>query len=332
MDEPGAGSAAPFSPNPDLAWSPPQSILQQVQADLKEMKGFLAHWLKHQGPPAWLSRHDGLASLYRRLVDQGVASQILQPWLAQVREVIADADQASDTAKDVALRLLMQTFDVVNPWQRLEQSVPHRWTFLGPTGVGKTATIAKLAVHCTLVRKKKVGLISLDDLRLGARGQLAAYSKLIGIPFASINGRQELLDTLIKLSDRELIFIDTPGQSPATPALLKLFGDIPHLEHHLVLSAAFGESNLAAAIAGFSRIPLSSLIITKVDEGHDFSGLFNQLCRRHLPVSYLTTGQRIPEDIEPASRQRLVALLLAPHQFIRHTTGAGETYEQAIGA
>lgn len=332
MDEPDAGDGGSFSPDSHLDWPYPRSLLQQLQAELKEMKGFLAQWLKHQGPPAWLSHYDGLASLYQRLVAQGVSCQVLQPWLAEVREVIAAACQNPDTARDTALRLLMQTLEVVNPWQCERKNLPRRWTFLGPTGVGKTTTIVKLAVQCTLIRRKTVALISLDDLRLGAQDQLAAYSKLIGIPFASVKGRQELLDTLTKMRDRELIFIDTPGQSPTSPSTLTLFRDISDLEHHLVLSAAFGESHLAAAIAGFSQIPLTSLVITKVDEAHDFSGLFNQLCRSRLPVSYLTDGQRIPEDIEAASHQRLVTLLLAPHQRNRYTAAAGGTYEQAIGA
>lgn len=327
-DQPHADNAGSCSPDSH----PSLSLLHQLQKELKEMKGFLAQWLKHQGPPAWLSQHESLASLYRRLVDQGLASQIIQPWLAGVREVVADVHQSPDMVRSAALRLLMQTFDIVNPWQLLEKTGPRRWTFLGPAGVGKTTTIAKLAVHCTLIRKQKVGLISLDDQRWGAQDQLAAYSRLVGIPLVSVSERQELLDTLSKLSDRELIFIDTPGQSPVTPSSLRLLHNIPDLEHQLVLSAAFSESNLSAAIAGFSQVPLTSLIITKVDEVHDFSGLFNHLCCRRLPVSFLTTGRRIPEDFEPASRQRLAALLLAPHQIIRHTTEVGEGYEQVIGA
>ncbi len=332
MDDPSAGDGQSFSSDSPLDWPSPKFLLHQLQAELKEMKGFLAQWFKHQDPPAWLSQYEGLASLYQRLVAQGVSCQILQPWLAEIREVIAGARQNPETARDTALRLLMQKLEVVNPWQGERKTVPRRWTFLGPTGVGKTTTIIKLAVQCTLIRRKKVGLISLDDLRLGAQDQLAAYSKLIGIPFASVKSRQELQDTLTKLRDRELILIDTPGQIPPSPSMLTLLREIPDLEHHLVLSTAFSESHLAAIIAGFSQIPLTSLIITKVDEAHDLSGLFNQLCRCRLPVSYLTAGQRIPEDIEPASRQRLVTLLLAPRQSDRPTEQAGGAYEQAVGA
>jgi flagellar biosynthesis protein FlhF len=332
MDEPSPGYAANFSPDSHLAWSLPKSLLHQLQAELKEMKGFLAKWLKECGPPAWLSQHGNLAFLYQRLVDQGVSPQVLLPWLAEIRELLTGAEHTPDTVKNAALRLLMHAFGVTNPWQQREKSEPCRWTFLGPTGVGKTTTIAKLAVHFTLIRKKKVGLISLDGIRLDTRNQLAVYGKLIEIPFTFAAGREELLAALTEMQDRELILIDTPGQSPASPEALNLIGEMPHLQHHLVVSAALSESNLAAAITGFSRVSLTSLIITKVDESQDFSGLFNQLCCRDLPVSYLTTGQRVPQDIEPASRQRLVALLLAPHQGSWQTTSAGETYEQAVGA
>lgn len=332
MDEPDAECAKDFFPDPPLARSPLGSLLQQFQTELREMKGLLAQWMIHQGPPVGLSPYDDLMFLYEKLVAQGLPSQVLQSWLIEIQGLLAATDKSPNRARDAALRLLMQAIDVVNLWQRLEKGGARHWTFLGPAGVGKTATVAKLAAHFALGRGKTVGLISLGDLRLGAQDQLAVYGRLIGIPLIAVTQRQGLLEALTKLRDWDLILIDTPGQSPAAPEVLQLLQGIPDLEHHLVLSSAFSESNLAAAVAGFSRAPLTSLIITKVDEGHSFSGLFNQLCRQRLPVSYLTTGPRIPQDIEPASRQRLVGLFLASSQGKKPDTEAGGRYEQAVGA
>jgi flagellar biosynthesis protein FlhF len=335
MDEPqAAGYAGNFSQESSVGWSLQKSLLHQVQEELKELKGLFSQWLNQHGPPAWLSPYRDLALLYQMLVKKGVTCQVLQNWLANVQALLAGPDKQSPAVKHGALRLLMNAFEVTNLWQR-EKGGPQKWTFLGPTGVGKTTTIAKLAVHFTL-KKKKVGLISLDSMRLGAHEQLAIYGKLIGVPFASVNGRQEFLEALSRLQDLEIILIDTPGQSPSSPDvpvnLPELFGTASALENHLLLSATSSESNLAAAIQGFSVVPLNSIIITKVDESQDFAGLFNQLCRHRVPVSYLTSGQRIPEDIEPASRQRIVALLLEYHQGNGRTAASWDEYEQAVGA
>ncbi len=336
MDEPYAAScAANFSQEPCSDQSPPKSLLHQVQEDLQELKGLFSQWLKQHGPPAWLGLHRDLAALYQRLARKGVTTQVLHDWLVNVQGLLDGPNKHPHAIKKGALRFLMNAFEITNPWQQRETNEPQCWTFLGPTGVGKTTTIAKLAVQFTL-KKKKVGLISLDSIRLGAHDQLSIYGKLIGVPFASVNGRQEFLETLEKFKDLEIILIDTPGQSPSSPDvqvnLAEQFNKTPDLEHHLLLSATWSESNLAAAIQGFSVVPLDTIIITKVDETQDFSGLFNQLCRHRAPVSYLTTGQRIPEDIELASRQRIVALLLEYHQGNGHTAASWDEYEQAFGA
>jgi flagellar biosynthesis protein FlhF len=251
--------------------------------------------------------------LYQELLKKGVARQILQRWLTQVQTLLAEPHKPLQAIRNNALALLMNAFEVVDPWQ--VSSRPRYWTFQGPTGVGKTTTIAKLAVHFTLALKKKVGLISLDASRPGAYEQLAIYAKLIEAPFAAVNSRQELWETISRWQDREIVLIDTPGQNPASADVRmnwsNLFVEMPQLQRCLVLSTTCSEANLAAAIEGFSTEPLYFAIITKVDESRNISGLFNQLCRRRLPVAYLTTGQRVPEDIEPATRQRIVELLLA---------------------
>jgi flagellar biosynthesis protein FlhF len=180
--------------------------------------------------------------------------------------------------------------------------------------VGKTTTIAKLAAKFGLYEKQKVGLITLDNQRLGAHSQLAAYGRLTGQPLLVVHQRQELLEALDQMGDLDLVLIDTAGRSPYAPDLQgelhHLLGDLPDLEHHLVLSAATKESNLIKAIKGFGALPISSYIITKLDETNDFSGIFNQLCHHRVPVSYLTAGQQVPEDIELSSRRRVTELLL----------------------
>lgn len=295
-------------------WLPPSlTPVSRIQEDLDEVKDLLQQWLRKNGPPSWLEQHKELAMFYRFLTRTGLDERFLQRWLQNVQGLLEQSGEKPLTLKEVAIRYLMHAFEVVDPWQAKEGR-PRCWTFIGPTGVGKTTTIAKLAAKFGLYQKQKVGLISLDNQRLGAHGQLAAYGRLTGQPLVVVHQRQELLEALEQMRDLDLVLIDTAGRSPYDPdlqdALQHLLGEVPGLEHHLVLSATTKECNLTNAIKSFSVLPIASYIITKVDETNDFSGIFNQLCRHQIPVSYLTAGQRVPEDIELSSRRRVTELLL----------------------
>jgi flagellar biosynthesis protein FlhF len=129
--------------------------------------------------------------------------------------------------------------------------------------------------------------------------------------------RGELAESLEKMVNLDLILIDTHGRNPCDPGLplelRQLFGGLPGLEHHLVVSTTATEGNLADALQGFSEMPLSSCIVTKVDEGRDIVGVFNQLCQKRVAISFLTTGQKVPEDLELATHRLLAGLLLKPH-------------------
>jgi len=255
--------------------------------------------------------------LFHALTRAGIHDQIMRRWLEKVRTSLKDENNGSNkNLKEWSLRQLMQEVSVVDPW-KLPIKGPRKWTFLGSTGVGKTITIAKLAIQAAFMRKNRVGLISLDNVRLGGQEHLAAYARISGLPLATAQTRSELAEALTKMVDLDLILIDTPGCNPCDPGLLlemrQLFGDLPGLEHHLVVSTTAAEGNLTDAFQGFSVMPLTSCIVTKVDEGRDIVGVFNQLCKSRIAISYYTTGQRVPEDLELANQKLLAGLLLKPH-------------------
>jgi len=295
-------------------WFPPsRTPVSQIQEDLEEVKDLLHQWVRQSGPPSWLLQHKELTMFYRFLTRSGLDERFLQRWLDNVQGMLEQPGEQPLTLKEVASRYLMNAFEVIDPW-KAKKGQPRYWAFIGPTGVGKTTTIAKLAAKFGLFEKQKVGLISMDNQRLGAHNQLAAYGRLTGQPLMVVHQRQELLEAIEKMGDLDLVLIDTAGRSPYAQDLKKelqeSLGELPELEHHLVLSATTKESNLINAIKRFSILPISSYIITKLDETNDFSGIFNQLCRYRVPVSYLTAGQRVPEDIELSSRRRVTELLL----------------------
>jgi flagellar biosynthesis protein FlhF len=298
-----------------------------LREELEEMKALLKQWLGEQGPPSWLAPYQDLTLLFHALMRAGVHDQIICRWLEKVRISLRNGKgQASKNLKELSLRQLMQEVEVVDPW-KIPTRGPRRWTFLGSTGVGKTTTIAKVAIQAAFVKKTRVGLISLDNVHLGGQDHLAAYARISGLPLVAAQSQDELAEALEKMANLDLILIDTPGRNPCDPGLppdlRKLFGEWPGLEHHLVVSATTTEGNVADAFQGFNVLPLASCIVTKVDESRDIVGVFNQLYKRRVPLTYLATGQKVPEDLELANYRRLAGLLLKPHYYQRFQREAG---------
>jgi|UniRef100_A0A7V6A1M2 flagellar biosynthesis protein FlhF len=289
-----------------------------LKEELEEMKALLKQWLGAQGPPSWLAPYQDLTRLFHDLVKAGIHNQIICRWLETVRTSLSNGNrQSSQNLKELSLRQLMQEVEIVDPWKDSVRG-PHIWTFLGSTGVGKTTTIAKLAIQAAFVKKTRVGLISLDNVRLGGQDQLAAYARISGLPLVTAQTREELAESLHNMFNLDVILIDTPGRNPFDSGLhldlRQLFGELKGLKHHLVVSATTAEDNIAEAFHGFNVLNLASCIVTKVDESRDIVGVFNQLYKRRMALSYLATGQKVPEDLELADYRRLSGLLFKPHQ------------------
>ena len=182
----------------------------------------------------------------------------------------------------------------------LESSEPVISVFVGPTGVGKTTTIAKIAGQAAARHGKRVALISTDSLRVGGQEQLARYGELLGIPAYACSDASALGTLIETLNDRDLILIDTPGCSPADLARLsKLRRVINGLgaRVHLVLGATTKSEDLAKTIKRFHRYSPGRLVFTKIDETESKGNLVGELLRHGLPLSFLTDGQSVPEDL-----------------------------------
>lgn len=189
------------------------------------------------------------------------------------------------------------------------------FAFVGPTGVGKTTTLAKLAALKVVQEKKRVALVTVDTFRIAAVAQLETYARIMGVPLSVAMNRDELQQALSRHRDCDVIFIDTAGRSPNNSEEISQLAavlDVDEEVHlHLLLSAANRYRELVNVETRFGVLPLKSYIITKLDEVTDASSVINFLISRPRPLSYLTTGQRVPEDIEPASRKRLASMILA---------------------
>ncbi len=185
---------------------------------------------------------------------------------------------------------------------------------VGATGVGKTTTIAKLAARLQMALGLKVGIISADAYRIGATFQLQTFANMMRAPFQAIgqNGASvaaELRHAINRFSNLDLVLIDTPGSSPReAERVRKLTAELQSandIERILVLPAVVNEVDLKATLKGFAPTGYSRLIVTKLDETGFMGPLINIIAQARLPVAFLTNGQRVPEDIEPASARRL---------------------------
>jgi flagellar biosynthesis protein FlhF len=201
------------------------------------------------------------------------------------------------------------------PLQPGKPGKPLVFVLVGPTGVGKTTTIAKLAAHYVMQKRMPIALITADTFRIGAVNQLRTYSELMQTPLDVAYTPLELSQLVEKHQDKALILIDTPGRSPLDAeqlAILESFVTVlgkPYLQ--IALAAGTPLVDARRIIERFSIVPPQGVIITKVDETNCFGPTCALLAERQLPLSYFTTGQRVPEDIEVATNEDLLERLLS---------------------
>ncbi len=183
-------------------------------------------------------------------------------------------------------------------------------SLIGPTGVGKTTTIAKIAAQfATHHHADDIGLISADSYRIGAKEHLMAFANIIGATVHSANSSAELTETLDRLRDKKLVLIDTEGRSQRDRDLagrLAAYGsNQDRVKFYLTLSAATQESALDETLRQFNQVPLEGCIVTKIDEAGQLGCVMSSLIRHDLPAAWFSDGQRIPEDLHSAGRKKL---------------------------
>src|SRR6185312_11526292 len=195
---------------------------------------------------------------------------------------------------------------------------------VGPTGVGKTTTVAKLAANFKLVHGLHPGLVTVDTYRIAAVEQLRTYAEIIDLPLAVANSPAEMPRAIAELGDVDVVLIDTAGRSPRDEVKIRELASFLAAarpdEVHLVLSAVAGERSLRSAVERFAAVRADRLILTKLDEADGLGAVLAVLGQANRPVSYITTGQAVPDDIEPADRGRLAKLILG-YEAVR---GEGE--------
>lgn len=185
---------------------------------------------------------------------------------------------------------------------------------VGPTGVGKTTTIAKLAGRMALLEKKKVGLITIDTYRIGAVEQLKTYADIMNIPFKVVLTIKDMEASIESMKDCDVILIDTTGRSSKNTmqiSELRAFVDKVNTENiHLVISCTTKNKDIEVIVNGYKTLNYNSIIVTKLDETSTYGSILNILEYADKPISFVTTGQNVPDDIKMINPKELTNLIL----------------------
>lgn len=242
--------------------------------------------------------------LLKELTSFGLAQDLAAELVTQLPARLEFAE-----AHRFALALLSRRIEV-----REERWLDHGGVvaFVGPTGVGKTTLIAKLAARWVLRHgPNSLALISADAVRIGAADQIHTLGRLLGVPAYAVEGARELAPTLRSLKDSRLVLIDTAGLSQRDPRLAAelnlLTSAHARMETCLVLSASAQAGAIEESMTRFAPAEASSCVITKLDEATSLGGIISTLIRSRLPLAYVSEGQRVPEDLNPARAHQLIA-------------------------
>jgi flagellar biosynthesis protein FlhF len=263
--------------------------------------------------------HKATSAIYQQVLAQEVDRSIASEIIEEIKRRCASLEKIGGEDLRSHLPSILEDMGVMVDGDVFGSGTARIAAFIGCSGVGKTTTIAKLAVLQARRYKKRVGLITLDNYGIAAIEELRAYAKIIGIPLETAVNVTELKHSIKKYQDKELIIIDTPGMNPQNERLIReikgYFEKLSDLQTHLVLSAPTKEKDLIAIADAFKRMNIHRLLFTKIDESTTCGNMVNLLIRTNIPLSFLCCGRKVPDDIEAGSIKKLVDLLFKSHRL-----------------
>jgi flagellar biosynthesis protein FlhF len=321
--EPARPSALPPAGGPDAAEH--RGLLQSLNEGLRSLGR------RREAPDADVDpgSSPALAELHQHLLGQEVAREVAADLVGQIRRMPGyDPLLAPHQLRPHAATVL-QDMGVRRAVGTVDQGTPRLVALVGPAGAGKTTLAIKLAVVEALGKGRRVALLTLDDQRIGAVEQLKIYAGILGLPLQVAPTAEEAPGKLKALGAMDVVVIDTPGVSPGEAGrrdeVQRTLAALSCREIHLVLNACTREKDALAVVASWKGAPVGHLAFTRLDEAGSCGSLLNLLIRTRLPLSYLGTGPRIPEDLA----ERPTELLLS-----RVLPGASETegYRPSAGS
>ncbi len=263
-----------------------------------------------------------LQEMHQSLLDQRFLPEVATDLTLKVAQTLSPQALSNRRAIQAQMVWSLANLLPVKELSHLHDDHPPILFVVGPTGVGKTTTIAKLAADYALRENIPVTLATTDTYRIAAIQQLETYGEILGLPVNVVYSPDELRDLAEKQTDNGIILVDTPGRSPFNSAeldsLRSFLEPVPNKEVFLTLSACTKGADLEQAVSRFGPMMPDGLLFTKLDETDAVGPLFNTACRTGLPLTYVTTGQKVPDDIEIARPDRVARWALKQEQVVDH--------------
>lgn len=284
----------------------------EIKKEMKEMRKLLQDMKQSS---AYINLPESLTPLLSSLEQQELSEELIFKIGNELYTRMKDEkkDFNLEEQNEYARKILLDEFSAL-PFGGISFNRKYV-NVLGPTGVGKTTTIAKIAARALLEDKKKVGFITTDTYRIAAIEQLRTYANLLQAPVEVVYNKEDFNEAIAKMKDIDVVFIDTAGRNYKES---KYVDDIKNLidfeldmESYLVLSVTSKEEDMKTIVDRFTSFPIGKFIFTKVDETHSVGPIFNLMKQYGKGVAYYTDGQEVPEDISEATLKKLIDLLLA---------------------
>lgn len=285
------------------------SELQNMKGLIEEIKSSMYELELIGGLP------EQLQALYEILVNNHVDREIALTIVSTLSSRLSESGlDGFSQARELCLQALQEYFYEVQPIEVAPDKKGTVVFIVGPTGVGKTTTIAKLAANMAFMEGKDVALVTLDTYRISAAEQLRTFAEIIGIPISVVFDNTDLGIAIEEFKEKDLIFVDTAGRSPNNPGQieeLRGFIDTAHPDETiLVLSVTTDSSDLLHIYQQFEKVGIDKVIFTKLDETYHYGTILNTIYEIKKPIAYFTTGQNVPDDIEVPDSNKMARLLL----------------------
>jgi flagellar biosynthesis protein FlhF len=287
---------------------------RQVAGQLDELHAMVEKLCEQAASAPAHDLPEALFHVFTNLIEAEVDESTAREWIDRLRNegVPRSLDDASLVMGRVA-EYLESEISVSGPITT-DANKCHVVALVGPTGVGKTTTIAKLAANYRLREKRRVGLITVDTYRVAAVEQLRTYADIIDLPMEVVATPREMREAVARMSHLDLVLMDTAGRSPRDEVriqeLKSMLAEAEADEVHLVLSSTAGAKSLISTAERFADVGTTAALLTKIDEAHSLGHLVSLVRSMPLPVSYLTDGQNVPDDIQVARASEMATMLL----------------------